>query len=105
MNKNSTQKETRNFIAKLSNFFTHAPALPARPRMAGKFALLLSYTYSSIKNTTRSIINFTFISYHSGVEECPVLLTVRSKCNSNIFNLTTNAKQQLTGRYNTIKQY
>jgi len=93
MNKNSTQKETRNFIAKLSNFFTNAPALPAHLRMAGNFVLLLSYTCSSIKNATRSIINFTFINYHNDVEECPVLLTVRSKCNSDIFNLTTKAEQ------------
>ena len=40
MNKNFTQKELRNFLSRISDFFKNLPVLPANLRLAGNLILI-----------------------------------------------------------------
>ena len=62
MNKNSTQKEIRNFVSKISNFFKNVPILPAKLRGAGNFIPMLNPNLAQLPPASKSII-VSFLSF------------------------------------------
>jgi hypothetical protein len=101
MNNNSTQQEMRNFVTKISNFFTILLPLRAYLRIAGNYILLPPYTLSRARAVSKSIIIslFSFSNYHNrflipGYFE---FLPVAGRNNSSgIFNFKSNRQLPLS---------
>jgi hypothetical protein len=62
MNKNSTQKEVRNFVSKISDFLKMLPVLPANQSGAGNFIWILYKNPVQLQPVFKSA-NFTFINF------------------------------------------
>jgi len=110
MNNNSTQKEIRNFVSKISNFFTILLRLPAHLRIAGNFRMVPCYTSARAKAVSKSIITsfFSFRNYHNGFvipgyfELLPV---AGNSSSSGIFNFMSSQKPPLRVKPIVINQY
>ena len=69
MNNNSTQKEIRNFVSKISNFLKIVPILPANLRGAGNFIFMLNPNPAQLQPDSKSVIVsfFRFTNCHNGL--------------------------------------
>ena len=108
MNKNSTQKGTRNFETKVLNFITILPSLPAPVRRAGNFVFELPDTLNRIKSFVRSIISsaFSFINclpVFSGGH--PEFIPVAYTYNSCTTDMRIKTIHSLTGTSKTINNF